>query len=66
MSFCLQFLSWGDLLMELSREEIKHTYGYMPASYGYVRVSSRDQNEDRQIIAMNDACTGEGDNHEQP
>lgn len=27
----------------------------MPASYGYVRVSSRDQNEDRQIIAMNDA-----------
>lgn len=27
----------------------------MPVSYGYVRVSSRDQNEDRQIIAMNDA-----------
>ena len=24
----------------------------MPASYGYVRVSSRDQNEDRQLIAL--------------
>ena len=25
------------------------------AIYGYVRVSSRDQNEDRQLIAMNEA-----------
>ena len=27
----------------------------MPEIYGYVRVSSRDQNEDRQIIAMSEA-----------
>ena len=27
----------------------------MPVSYGYVRVSSKDQNEDRQLIAMNEA-----------
>ena len=25
-----------------------------PMTYGYVRVSSRDQNEERQIIAMRD------------
>ena len=33
--------------MELSREEIKHTYGY-------IRVSSTDQNEDRQVIALHE------------
>lgn len=27
----------------------------MANTYGYIRVSSKDQNEDRQIIAMNDA-----------
>ena len=28
--------------------------------YGYIRVSSRDQNEDRQLIAMKDAGVPEG------
>lgn len=27
----------------------------MPVSYGYMRVSSKAQNEDRQIIAMREA-----------
>ena len=26
----------------------------MPSIYGYVRVSTREQNEDRQIVAMNE------------
>lgn len=33
--------------MELSYEEIKH-------AYGYIRVSSTDQNEDRQVIALHE------------
>ena len=33
--------------MELSCEEIKH-------AYGYIRVSSTDQNEDRQVIALHE------------
>ena len=31
----------------------------MPEIYGYVRVSSRDQNEDRQMIAMSEAGVSE-------
>ena len=31
----------------------------MTTTYGYVRVSSRDQNEDRQIIALRERVTSE-------
>ncbi len=33
----------------------------MPASYGYVRVSTREQKEDRQLIALSDAGISEKD-----
>ncbi|MCC8079962.1 MAG: recombinase family protein, partial [Oscillospiraceae bacterium] len=31
----------------------------MSCTYGYVRVSSRDQNEDRQLIAMREVAVPE-------
>ena len=31
----------------------------MTTTYGYVRVSSREQNEDRQIIALRERVTSE-------
>ena len=32
----------------------------MAQTYGYIRVSSRDQNEDRQLIAMRNFGVAEG------
>ena len=31
----------------------------MGTVYGYIRVSSRDQNEDRQMIALKELCISE-------
>ena len=33
-------------------KKVQKGEGRMPNTYGYIRVSSREQNEDRQVIAL--------------
>ena len=46
--------------VELAMSEFERSGDTMAQTYGYVRVSTREQNEDRQLVAMRDFGVPDG------